>query len=292
MRLHIQRYTLFLLALLVFNLVLAQKNTMLWKVTSETTTVYVLGSIHLATQDFYPLAPEIEQAFAEADTLVVEADITQNQDASVAFVQQNGVYGEGDTLWDNVTPATKASLESFCALYEIPCQETFAPLKPWTAYINVSLVPFLVAGLDPNLGIDTHLLSRAHEAGKKIVEIENTDWQLELLSNEADETILKAATDYIVSNPDFAKTLTDAYLAGDAETVAEIFAQRTPETAAFTRKLIEDRNVPMADVTESYLKGQEAAMVVIGVGHMVGQEGVVAILEGRGYTAERVTTQE
>ena len=41
----------------------------------EQAEVVVLGSVHMAYPDIYPLRPEIEDAFAAADKLVVEVDI-------------------------------------------------------------------------------------------------------------------------------------------------------------------------------------------------------------------------
>ena len=47
----------------------------LWKISSADNSLYLLGAIHVANQELYPLEPRIENAFAQASTLVVEADI-------------------------------------------------------------------------------------------------------------------------------------------------------------------------------------------------------------------------
>jgi uncharacterized protein YbaP (TraB family) len=52
--------------------------------------------------------------------------------------------------------------------------------------------------------------------------------------------------------------------------------------------MLQDRNVRMADATEQFLKGKERAFVVVGAAHMVGPDGVVRILEKRGYKVEQV----
>ena len=44
----------------------------LWKVSDENSSVWVLGSIHLADSTLYPLAPVIDSAFAHAEELAVE----------------------------------------------------------------------------------------------------------------------------------------------------------------------------------------------------------------------------
>src|SRR5690349_22883151 len=49
---------------------------LLYKVESTTATVYVLGSIHVADASLYPLDPRILSAFEQADTLVLETELT------------------------------------------------------------------------------------------------------------------------------------------------------------------------------------------------------------------------
>ena len=54
----------------------APGKSFIWKVSSETNSIYLLGSIHLATPELYPLDSCIEDAFALADNLVVEVDLS------------------------------------------------------------------------------------------------------------------------------------------------------------------------------------------------------------------------
>src|SRR6478672_7160250 len=51
----------------------AIRNGLMWKATSATNTVYLLGSIHLASPDMYPLPAQIEAAFRNSAVLIVEA---------------------------------------------------------------------------------------------------------------------------------------------------------------------------------------------------------------------------
>src|SRR5688572_17338730 len=70
----------------------------LWKATSKTNTVYLLGSIHVATEDMYPLPDEILKAFAASKALAVEVDLTKVDPAAMQTVMmEKGVYPPGDT---------------------------------------------------------------------------------------------------------------------------------------------------------------------------------------------------
>ena len=50
---------------------IAQSPVFLWKITSNAGEVYLLGSIHLAKPDMYPLDARIEEAFRASDNVVV-----------------------------------------------------------------------------------------------------------------------------------------------------------------------------------------------------------------------------
>jgi len=59
------------LAIFVQDALSQSQKSFLWKVQSKTSTAYVLGSLHLATKDIYPLNQKIENAFDQSDSLVV-----------------------------------------------------------------------------------------------------------------------------------------------------------------------------------------------------------------------------
>ena len=45
---------------------------LLWKVSDADNSLYLLGSFHLLRKDDYPLAPEVDAAFADAESLLFE----------------------------------------------------------------------------------------------------------------------------------------------------------------------------------------------------------------------------
>jgi len=65
---------------------LLEAKSLLYKVSSETSTVYILGSIHLAKQELYPLDKTIREAYSKSDVLVVELDAESQE--SVRAMQE------------------------------------------------------------------------------------------------------------------------------------------------------------------------------------------------------------
>src|ERR1700761_9739783 len=64
----------------------------MWKATSPTTTIYLLGSIHVGDSGMYPLPKEVESAFSAAKVLAVEINVKKlDQSKVMATVQQYGL---------------------------------------------------------------------------------------------------------------------------------------------------------------------------------------------------------
>lgn len=271
---------------------LPKTRSLMWKATAQNgKTVYLLGSVHLATKAFYPMPPEIEAAFAESTVLAVEADITKVDAAQTsALVQKYGMYAGDDTLWKHISPATAEKLKKFNADNGIPA-EAFAKLKPWMISLTVSLVPLLRNGFDASLGIDKYFLDKAKDK-KRIAEIESADYQLKLLSGQTEaeqEKFLLSALNQVADIKTYIDLLQNSWLEGDAEKLEAAFAQMNVAAPDAQKMLLDDRNPKMADFAENCLKGTERCFVVVGAGHLVGKKGVVQLLKNKNYKVEQIS---
>ena len=267
---------------------------MMWEVTSDTNTVYLLGSIHLGSPDFYPMDPAIEAAFEEASKLVVEADISDPAvvEETQALVLQEGMYPEGETLWQNISDDTADSLNAFCSVLELPsCNEAFASQEPWLAVLSAGVMPLMVNGFDLESGIDTYFLNKARGTGKEIVEIEDATWQISLFTEESPEAMeayLKESVDYVVDNPDYPQTWAELYVAGDVAGMEAAISESYDASDDFSQKLLQDRNPGMAEVVEDNLEAAEPAFVMVGIAHLLGDGSVIELLEEQGYEVTQV----
>src|SRR6476620_12399389 len=55
----------------------AHAQTFAWKATGKGGTIYLMGSIHIMSADFYPLNPVLQAAFTDSDLLVEEVDLAE-----------------------------------------------------------------------------------------------------------------------------------------------------------------------------------------------------------------------
>jgi uncharacterized protein YbaP (TraB family) len=74
-------------------------------------------------------------------------------------------------------------------------------------------------------------------------------------------------------------------MSGDAEKLERRLAEMGTEGM---ETLITGRNKRMLEAAEQFLRGKEQGFLVVGAAHMVGKEGIVRMLEKKGYTVEQV----
>jgi uncharacterized protein len=270
----------------------AAKKALLWKATSGNNSLYLLGSIHVGSKDMYPLAKEIENAYAASKTLIVEVDLNKvDMQKLTMLMMSKGMYQGEDSLWDHVSPETRKKVEAFCEKYQLPVAG-FARMKPWVVAITAATIPAMKAGMDPNLGVDKYFLDKAKNSDPKkdVAEIESSEWQLDLLSGFSDALqakFLDASIDQANKSLEHAKEIQEIWLSGDAARL-EAAMKEDSGPPEITKALLQDRNPHMADIAEQYLKGKDPAFFVVGAAHLVGKDGVVAALEKRGYKVQQV----
>jgi len=280
-------YIFSLFILLAFSL---DAKSILYKVSSKTSTVYVLGSVHLAKAELYPLAKEIENAYSKSDTLVVELDPSSAESTEVILntMQTSGMYEEGKTLQTELTPKTYKVLQDYTSSSGIPL-DMMEQMRPWVVMLQLTVAELMRLGYSPDMGIDKHFLDDAKLTNKRVLELETAQSQMDLLSKNNKEFQDKLLLYTLESMKELEPMIDDmfnSWINGDAEGFNKIMA--IPEGTEQGVKdiydsLITKRNYKMTDKVEQFLKTRNNYFVVVGAGHVVGKEGIVALLKKRGY---------
>jgi len=268
------------------------QKSFLWRVRSKTNTVYVLGSLHLSKKEIYPLNQKIENAFDQSDILVVEANVNDIKKMDIQKLLESAFYPPPDTLENHVSPETYESVKKEINRLGLPL-EFIRKQKPWFLSLTLVSLEVIKLGLDPNLGIDKYFLSKA-EGKKKILELESLDYQIDLLSNFSDKDqelfLLWTLKDLTIMEQEVNK-LTQAWTTGDTKGMETILTRGISEDKRLTsilEKLIYERNRRMVLKIEGFLKTKETYLVIIGAGHLVGNQGIIEILKGKGYLVEQL----
>jgi len=286
-------FTCFFYALLFSSLSQAANDkAFLWKASSGTTHVYLMGSIHVAKPDVYPLRPAIEQAYQASDNLVVEADLNP---ASMQLIQQlmltRGMYTAGETIRDHISDDTYQALVSFLRDNNLPVIN-FLQYKPGLLVLTLTSLQFMQKGLSPEHGIDLHFTQQAR--GKKpILELESAAYQIELMLNLPDqEAMLKQTLDEFGQYDELIRLLDQYWRTGDAEQLSQLMIEEPlkeyPESKPIIQAMFFDRNHNMTRKIETYLQSKETYFVVVGAGHLIGPQSIIELLQQAGYQLERL----
>jgi len=267
---------------------------LLWKVGSETATLYLFGSIHTANAEMYPLNPTIEKAFDEVDTLILELALTPETQAKAARLSLlKGTYPEGETLEANLSEAAREKLKAYLEPRGLT-PAAVNNMRPWFVQLMLAMQEYLRLGYDPALGLDLYFHAKATEQGKKVVSLESVEEQMEVLAGASAEVQALALVETLENLPrvkDIIGRMVDAWKAGDAEGLHRIVEEErseNPKLKAYEKKLIEDRNVTMAARLEEYLKTEGTYFAVVGAAHLVGPKGIVRLLEEKKYAVEQL----
>jgi len=267
----------------------------LWKATSPTTEVYLLGSIHLGKKEWYPLAKEIDGAFEKSKVLVLEADPAKADQLKLQqLVFQHGLYAGDDSLAKHVPAETLKATQELAATLGIPAA-SLDKMRPWFVAMTLSVISIQKLGYSPEFGIDRVFASRAKDQNKETLELESMEFQIKLLSGFADDLqakYLAATVDESGKSKEQMEKMVESWRNGDVatfekETIAKP-REKHPELAEFHKKMIDDRNEGMAKKVEGYLKTKDVYFVVAGAAHLVGEKGIVKLLQKDGVKVEQV----
>ena len=267
----------------------------LWKVSSDTNTVYILGSVHVAKADIYPLAEAIENAYALSEYLVVEVDINAISELEMTYLLiKKGIYPTGESLRDNISEDLYSRLcdrlrESDPTGQWLSSVHLF---RPWVAATLISDLDYMALGYDVEFGIETYFLDKAEADGKDILELESFEYQLDIFASLSDDLQIAMLEDAVNNQvtEESMETMFEAWSTGDAEMMEQLlFISKAlhPEYQPVYDVLYDERNFLMIDRIEQYLQDNETYFVVVGAAHLVGENGLINLLVDKGYTVQQ-----
>lgn len=269
-----------------------------WKASDEDSSVYLLGSIHLADPSLYPLSKNILSAFDKSDYLVEEADLTK-QAEGVQYMQQKMMYTGDETLDKNIS---KGLYDKFVkAVSPLGLKpEVYNRFEPWYAAMLVQNLAAAQNSYNANLGVDLYFTSKAINK-KPIGEIEGLKFQVDLfdsLSKEMQVWYLESSfttnSEGQLQATDTMNTLLSAWKNGDSATVEKLVAGDESKMTAIEKEFNQlfwtARNNNMYAKTRDYLAdpARKTYFIVVGAGHMEGDTGIVTQLRENGIKVEQI----
>jgi len=268
----------------------AHAKTFAWKVTGKGGVVYLVGSVHLLSKDFYPLNPAIEAAYKDADLLVEEVDMADMLDptAQMGFLTR-GMLPSATPLDKVISASTYGLVTKRAADLGLPA-EPFKLLKPWLVALMLVQTEWQKAGFDPELGLDKHFYDKAKAEGKTTQGLETADYQISRLDDmtmEQQEHLLSESLKDLDAEKANMARLVESWRAGDAPGVERIVLSELKQEPLIYQRLLVERNRNWIPKIEALFARPRHALVVVGAAHLVGPDGLITMLRAKGYTVEQ-----
>jgi uncharacterized protein YbaP (TraB family) len=162
-------------------------------------------------------------------------------------------------------------------------------LRPWLADIALSAAAYRKVGADGQDGVEQAVAAAVPATARRRA-FETARQQVEILSgaSQADQIASLAETlQEMEEKPDEYERMLRAWMAGDVKALdAEALAPLRKTSPTMFRRLVTDRNAAWTQTLDARLKGKGKTVVVVGMGHLIGPDGVPARLRALGYQVE------
>lgn len=258
----------------------------LWSVKGSKGTVYLLGSIHMLKAGDYPVDSGIENAYRKSRRVAFEADMEETgKESTQKALLAEGMYHDNTTLQDHISKKTYELLSRKLKQAGIPMSR-FTGCKPWLCAVSLSVIELGRLGYDPKWGIDAHFYTRSKKDRKEMVFLETSGQQIDLLSRvlgNRQEDLLRQALKELDVIGGKTSEIVNAWKEGDDAKMESITGISLNEYPEIKKELFTRRNARWVPRIEALMKKEGDSLLIIGAGHLVGKDGVLALLQQKGY---------
>ena len=260
-----------------------------WVVKSENTTMILFGSLHVLPQGLDWAPRTLTDGMARSDEVWFELPMDPATEARVGeLARARGVFKPGDHLSAYLTPSEIDRLDKDAAIVGVN-PKSLEPLRPWLADVVLSVALDGKSGASGVYGVEARVQALTPPAARRRA-FETADEQIDILAGAsmADQIVnLDSTFDDIEDKDSIYERLLKAWMAGDLaglqHEVLDPLRTKTPDLYA---RLISDRNHRWTATIKERLKHGGAVVVVVGLGHLIGPDGVPAELRAQGFKVE------
>lgn len=274
----------------------AQDRGFLWSLSKDGRTSYLFGTIHLGSLETSLPGPSLTKALRVTNKIALE--LNMSDPAELAVLHQPA---SADLAKVKVSEAQAKQLEELlrenCASEgEIAQGRNMHPILR-----SIALTGFAARkhGKHAAYSSELVLLGFAMQTKREILGLETAQSQLETLIGKDDEQAQLFFDELLnsfqrdkrkasVATQRVIKMWEESDLSDLHNYEQWCECQNTATERALMKRLLEDRNAPMAERIDSMLSKGDKLLIAVGALHMTGNQGLPALLEQKGYVVQQL----
>jgi len=260
-----------------------------WVVSDADSTIVLFGSVHLLPPGLDWRPDALDAALKDADDLWFELPIdasASREAAQIAFAR--GVLPEGQKLSDKLSWRSRARLRRAAERLDVPLA-ALERMRPWLAEVTLGVAQLAKNGANGSDGVERSLSAAAPSSAQRRA-FETPEEQIALFADAPEKeqlASLRHSLRQMETEPDAFQKLLKAWMAGDLKGLDRLglkpMRRASPE---LYRRLVVQRNARWTEVLVERLQGSGETVVVVGAAHLIGKDGVPAMLRARGVAVE------
>ena len=242
---------------------------------------WLFGTIHALPDGVEWRTAKLDEVIAEADLLMVEVAEMEDRAATSAIFSELATTPDLGPLPPRVDPELRGVLGEMLASSDFDADQ-FDSVEDWAAAVMISRIDALG---DPRNGVDRALI-RAFGT-REVRGFETAAGQLAVfdqLPAEDQRDLLEGTIREWHSMRTDRDRLIWAWYDGSGAALAQATREGILADPELREALLVGRNRDWMPLLVETLEGAERPLVAVGTAHLVGPEGLAAMLEERGYT--------
>jgi uncharacterized protein len=268
----------------------AKDRGFLWRISKDGRSSYLYGTIHVSKLEWAFPGPQMIQAIRQTDSIALELNLLDPE--AMRQLSQGMLDNPATPLPPKLQARVARQAKASC----VPLAQ-ITPLRPEFQAITLTVMALKKQGLDPTYGADMVLAGVASSSKKPLQAIESVDDQLSLMTLSSREEALAAVEEGLALLEDGTAQVLLAKLAqswadSDYPTMSSYASWcnclNTAKERADLKRLLGDRNPAMAARIDTLHGDGRRIFAAVGSLHMIGADGLPALMEKRGYTVQKI----
>ena len=256
------------------------EKSLLWKISGpDIKESYLFGTIHILPQSDFALQKGVEEAFAEAEKIILEIDM--DDPGMQVEMMQYAKMPDGQSLDKLLTEAEYAQLDKWVqksANVKLKMVQNLQPI----------LLTALIIGeyLDgPPASYEGTFVTMAQAQKKEILGLESIKEQMEAIAGYGIDSQVKDMKKMLADPEQYREAFTQLlamYKTQDPDGLYDLIESQM-SGGDMNANLLEKRNQNWVPRIQEFA-AEQSCFFAVGSGHLGGEKGVIRLLRGAGYT--------
>lgn len=260
---------------------------LLWKISGNGLSQhsYLYGTIHIMPKEKFLVSPKIHEAFNYSAKMALEVDLNMDLKTKIKVALEMILPG-GKTIKDYLKPDEFSKINSFC-LDSLKMKKSklkkYYRLKP---FFFSSVVAQEQMGETSSYELE--FMKMAKKRKMKMIGLESIEFQMQTINKISIEDQVKMLVQEFGANSttQFDEML-NLYLKEDLEGLFKLLSKESDAIPEFNYNFLEVRNKNWIPIIEKNISSN-SFFIAVGAAHLPGENGVIELLRGNGFTVDPV----